>query len=24
MPNNPFNDPTSLPAYMALANHLMK
>ena len=24
MPNNPFNDPTSLPAYMALAKHLMK
>ena len=24
MPNNPFNDPTSLPAYMALAQHLMK
>ncbi|MFM7026425.1 MAG: serine hydrolase domain-containing protein [Limnohabitans sp.] len=24
MPNNPFNDPTSLPAYMALARHLMK
>ncbi len=24
MPNNPFNDPNSLPAYMALAKHLMK
>ena len=24
MPNNPFNDPASLPAYMALAKHLMK
>lgn len=24
MPNNPFNDPTSLPAYHALAKHLMK
>lgn len=24
MPNNPFNDPTSLPAYQALAEHLMK
>ena len=24
LPNNPFNDPTSLPAYMALAKHLMK
>lgn len=24
MPNNPFNDPTSLPAYMAVAKHLMK
>ena len=24
MPNNPFNDPTSLPAFMALAQHLMK
>lgn len=24
VPNNPFNDPTSLPAYMALARHLMQ
>lgn len=24
MPNNPFNDPTSLPAYHAVAKHLMK
>lgn len=24
MPNNPFNDPTSLPAYHALAKHLMQ